>query len=83
MYFYTLVRIYDGNMIHLMKFYSSDIDSLKRHGHFYDSDVVTISRFNQQDGEFIPMLVRLPHSSEWVPARTVNIRKQIAAANAD
>lgn len=79
MYFYTLVRLYDGNMIHLMKFYSSDIDSLKRHNHFYDGDVVTISRFDEKAGEFIPKLVRLPHSSEWIPARSVNIRNTLTS----
>lgn len=77
MYFYTLARIYNGNLIHIMKWYSSDPDGLKQKVMFYDSDVVTISTFNENVGEFKPLWIRAPHTIDWLPARNVNLIKMV------
>lgn len=77
MYFYTLARIYNGNLIHVMKWYSSDINRLKRMVVFYDSDVVTVSTFDESVGEFKPVWIRAPHSMGWTPARKVNLIKMV------
>ena len=80
MYFFTLARVYDGNLIHVMKWYSSDPDALKRKAKFYDADVATVSTFDESVGEFNPVWIRAPHTVEWVPARTVNLVKLVRNA---
>ena len=77
MFFCTLARMYDGNLIHDMKWYSSDPDDLKRKAKFYDTDVMTISTFNERYGEFKPVWIRLPHTMDWIPARNVNLTKAV------
>ena len=77
MYFYTLARIYDGNLIHVMKWYSSDPYRLKRKVMFYDTDVVTISIFDEYVGEFKPVWIRAPHSMDWLPSGNVNLIKMV------
>ena len=77
MYFYTLARLYDGNLLHVMKWYSSDPEMLKRKVMFYDTDVVTISTFDNSDGEFKPVWIRMPRTIDWLPARDVNLLKAV------
>ena len=75
MYFFTTPRLYDGNIVHIVKRFRSEKDDLRNWRDPYDSQLVAICTFDDRTGDFKPMIIRLPHSREWASAKDVNLLK--------
>ena len=81
MYFFVLPRLYDGNLIYVVKRYRSTRDDLRNWQDPYDSQIAAICTFSDRLGDFEPLNIRLPGSREWIPAKDVNLIKLLRNQN--
>ncbi len=81
MYFFTIPRLYDGNLVHIVKRFRSDKDDLRKWQDPYNSQIAAICTFDDRTGDFKPLILRLPHSREWVSAKDVNLMKVLRDQN--